>query len=123
MQRGIVFALAPSLHSFWGYFSTDLHYHIGHLPTWGVHLSLSYLFAFSYSSWGSQGKNTEMVCIPFSSGTHSVRPLHHDLSILGGPTRHGLVRQALVRVIRLASYLWFQSVCPLMPSLSTYHLT
>ena len=29
--------------------------------------------------------------IPFSSGPHSVRPLHHDPSILGGPRRHGLV--------------------------------
>ena len=29
--------------------------------------------------------------IPFSSGPHSVRPLHHDLSILGVPTQHGLV--------------------------------
>ena len=29
--------------------------------------------------------------IPFSSGPHSVRPLHHDPTILGGPTRHGLV--------------------------------
>ena len=96
---------------------------IGHLPIWGVHVSVSYLFAFSYCLWGSQGKNTEMVCIPFSSEPHSVRPLHCDLSILGGPTRHGLVRQALVHVIRLASYLWFQSVCPLMPSLSTYSLT
>ena len=28
---------------------------------------------------------------PFSSGPHSVRPLHYDPSILGGPTRHGLV--------------------------------
>ena len=29
--------------------------------------------------------------IPFSSGSHSVRPVHHDPSILGGPTQHGLV--------------------------------
>ena len=29
--------------------------------------------------------------IPFSSGPHSVRPLHHDRPILGGPTWHGLV--------------------------------
>ena len=29
--------------------------------------------------------------IPFSSGPHSVRPLHHDPPDLGGPTRHGLV--------------------------------
>ena len=27
----------------------------------GVHLSVSYLFAFSYCSWGSQSKNTEVV--------------------------------------------------------------
>ena len=33
-----------------------------YLPTWGVRLSVSYLFAFSYLSWGSQGKNTEMIC-------------------------------------------------------------
>ena len=26
------------------------------------YLSVSYLFAFSYCSWGSQGKNTEVVC-------------------------------------------------------------
>ena len=35
---------------------------IGHLPTRGIHLSMSYLFAFSYCSWGSQGKSTEVVC-------------------------------------------------------------
>ena len=32
------------------------------LTTWGVPLSVCYHFAFSYCSWGSQGKNTEMVC-------------------------------------------------------------
>ena len=56
-QLGIVFALAPSLHSFWCYFSTDL----GHLLTWGVPLSVSYHFAFSCCSWSSQGKNAEVV--------------------------------------------------------------
>ena len=30
--------------------------------TWGIHLSVSYLFAFSHCSRGSQGKNTEVVC-------------------------------------------------------------
>ena len=29
--------------------------------------------------------------IPFSSGPHSVRPLHHDPPVFGGPTWHGLV--------------------------------
>ena len=27
--------------------------------------------------------------IPFSSGSFFVRPLHHDPSVLGGPTQHG----------------------------------
>jgi len=42
---------------------------IGHLPTWGVHLSVSYFFAFSCCSWGSQGKNTEVVCHSLLQGT------------------------------------------------------
>ena len=50
------------IHSFWSYFSTDLQQHIGHLLSWGVPLSVSYHFAFSYCSWGSQGKNTEVAC-------------------------------------------------------------
>ena len=35
---------------------------IGHLPTWGIHLSVSYVFAFLYCSWGSHSKNTDVVC-------------------------------------------------------------
>ena len=34
----------------------------GYLSIWGVHLSVSYIFASSYCSWGSQGKNDEVVC-------------------------------------------------------------
>ena len=34
----------------------------GHLPTWRAYLQGSYLFAFSLCSWGSRGKNTEVVC-------------------------------------------------------------
>ena len=33
-----------------------------YLLTWRVHLTVSYLFTFSYCSWGSQGKNIEVVC-------------------------------------------------------------
>ena len=66
---GIVFALAPSLHSFWSYFSTGFQSHIGHLLPWGVPLSVSYHFAFSYYPWGSQGKNTEVVCHSFLKWT------------------------------------------------------
>ena len=53
------FGSIPSF--FRSYFSTDLQQHTGHLLTWGVPLSVSYHFAFSYCSWGSQG-NTEVVC-------------------------------------------------------------
>ena len=48
---------------------------------------------------------------------------------LGWPLRASLsfieLDKALVRVIRLISFLWlwFQCVCPLMPSLNTYYLT
>ena len=46
--------------------------------------------------------------IPFSSGPHSVRLLHHDLSVLDGPTRHGCfteLHKVVVLVIRLVSFL------------------
>ena len=32
------------------------------IGTWNVSLSVSYHFAFSYCSWASQGKNTEVIC-------------------------------------------------------------
>ena len=60
--------------------------------------------------------------IPFSSGLHSVRPL-------GWPHTAWLsfieLDKAVVRVIGLTSFLWvwFQCVCPLMPSCNTYRLT
>ena len=43
----------------------------GHLWTWGVHLSVSCLLAFSYCSWGSQGKNTECFVLE-TTKDHSV---------------------------------------------------
>ena len=67
--------------------------------------------------------------IPFSSGPHSVRPLHHDPPVLGCPAGMAWfdwVRQGCgPSVIRLTSFLWvwFQCVCPLMPTCNTYHLT
>ena len=65
----IVSALAQPLHSFWSYFSALLQWNVGHLLIWRVHLSVSYLVSFSYCSWGSQGKNADVVFpIPFSRG-------------------------------------------------------
>ena len=36
-----------------------------------------------------KAKILKWFAIPFSSGPHFVRTLHHDLSVLGGPTWHG----------------------------------
>ena len=56
----------------------------------GESIFLCPALAFSHCSWGSQGKNMEVwLAIPFSSGPHSVRPIHHDLSVLAGSTWHG----------------------------------
>ena len=96
---------------------------------WGVPLLVSYHFAFSYCSWGSQARIPKWFAIPFSSGPHSVRPLHHDPPVLGCPTGmawfHCVRQDCGPSVIRLTSFLWvwFQCVCPLMPSCNTYRLT
>ena len=48
--------------------------------------------------------------IPFSSGQHFVRTLHHDQSILGGPMgmAHSFIEldKALVHMISFISFLW-----------------
>ena len=90
---------------------------------------MSYLFAFSYCSWGSQGKNTEVVFHFLLQLTAFCQTSPPWPIRLGWPHMVCLsfteLDKALVRVIRLASclWLWFQSVCPLMPSLRAYHLS
>ena len=71
---------------------------------------MSYLFAFSYCSWGSQGKNTEVVC-------HSLLQMDYVLSELSTMTHpswvalHGMAHhyieldKAVVHVISLISFL------------------
>ena len=75
----------------------------------GVHLSVSYLFVFSYCSWGSQGKNTEVVChsllqLTTFCQTSPPWPIHP-----GWPHTAWLsfieLDKAVVHVIRLASCL------------------
>ena len=61
-QLSVVFALAPSLRSVLELFIHWSTVAFWLLLTWGVHLSVSCLFAFSYCSWGSQDKNIVMVC-------------------------------------------------------------
>ena len=45
--------------------------------------------AFSYCPWGSQGRNAEVVFHSLLQWITFVRTLHRDLSVSGGPTRHG----------------------------------
>ena len=96
--------------------------------TWGVLLLVSIL-PFPTVHGVLEARIMKWFAIPFSSGPHSVRPLHHDPPILGctvGMAWFHWVRQGCgPSVIRLTSFLWvwFQCVCPLMPSCNTYHLT
>ena len=86
----------------------------------GVHLSVSYLFAFS--SWGSQGKNTEAICHSFLQWTIFCQTSPPWPARPGWPHTAWLsfieIDKAVVRVMRLANFLWlwFQCVCPLMQS-------
>jgi len=47
-------------------------------------------FCLFVLSWGSQGKNTEVVCHSLLQWTHSVRSLHHDLFSLFHDSFHRL---------------------------------
>ena len=97
--------------------------------TWRVHLLVSCLFAFSYCSWGSQGMNTEVVCHSLLQWTAFCQTCPPWPSHLGWLHRAWLsfieLEKAVFRVIRLTSFLslWFQCVCPLMPSRNIYCLT
>ena len=76
----------------------------------GVSLSVSYYFAFSYCSWVSQGKNTEVVCHSFLQWTTSTiyvetakhpsllfqRKLHQETE----PIKCGLLRLPRERMCR-----------------------
>ena len=84
---------------------------------------------FSYCSWGSQGKNTEVVCHSLLRWTTFCQTSPPWPACLEWPHTAWLsfigLDLAAVHMIRLASclWLWFQSVCPLMSSLIAYHLT
>ena len=79
---------APSVHYFCVYFSTDLQEPTVQQPTWVMLLLLSCFLPF-YTIHGVLKAILKRFAIPFSSGLHFVRTLHHDPSILGGPTWHG----------------------------------
>ena len=80
-------------------------------PTdWGVSLSVSYHIAFSYCLWGSQCKNTEVVCHSLLHWTTFCQTSPPWPGRFGWPNREWLsfiqLDKAVVCVIRLASCLW-----------------
>ena len=107
-QLDIVSTLTQALLSFWSYFSTLLKYWA---PTTMGSSSFSYLFAFSYyCSWGSQGKDIEVVCHSLLQWTSFCQnppswPVH-----LGWPYMawHSFIEldKAMIHVISLVSFLW-----------------
>ena len=113
-QMCVVFTFSLSLHSFWSYFSTDLQYHIGQLPAWRVHFSVSYLLSFHTV----HGISRQEYCsgLPFPS------PVDHILSELSNMTLHDMAHSFIeldnnvVHLIRLLVFCdcGFQTVCPLM---------
>ena len=88
-QLGIVFTLAPSLHFFWSYFlliSSSI------LSTYwpGEFIFQCPIFLLFHTVHGVlKARILKWFAISFSSGPHFVRTLHHDPSVLGGPTWHG----------------------------------
>ena len=68
-------------------------------------------FSFSYCSWGSQGKNTEVVCHSLLHGPHFIRTLHQDLSVLGLDHSLTELHKAVIPVVILVSFCDHVSLC------------
>ena len=75
------------------------------LLTWEAHLLMSYPLAFFYCSWGSRGKDTEVVCCSFSRD-HILSELS-TMACLGWPHTARLI--ASVSYTRLWS-MWLFSL-------------
>ena len=88
---GCCFCLASSLHSFWSYFSTISSSILGTYWPGEFIFQCPFFLSFPTVHGVLKARILNWFATPFSSGPHSVRPLHHDLSVLGGPTWHGLV--------------------------------
>ena len=92
---------------------------------WALFL-LTHGFTSVYCSWGSQGKNTEVVCHSHLQWTTFCQNSPPWPAHLEWPHTAWLsfieLEKAVVHVFRLASFLWlwFQCVCPLMISRNTY---
>ena len=92
------------------------------IKKFSVYIPLTHV---SYCSWGSQGKNTEVVFHSLLQWTTFCQTSPWPAR-LGWPHMAWLsfteLDKAVVHVIQLTSFLWlwFQCVCPLMLSCNTY---
>ena len=109
---GIVFALAPSLHSLSRVISPLISSSI--LGTyWPGEFFFQYPIILPFHTFHGvlKARILKWFAIPFSNGPHFVRTLHYDLFILGGPSFIELDK-AMAHVTRLVSFLWsWFSVC------------
>ena len=95
-QLRVITALGQMLLSFWYFFlailvnvrpSPSVAYWTSSILGEGARLPESCLSAFSYCSWGFHGKNTGVGCHSLLWWS-SVRTLHRDSPVLGGPAQH-----------------------------------
>ena len=117
-QLGFIFALAPSLHLFWSYFSTDLHPLAFWAPTdLGISSFSILTFCLFMLFMGSQGKNSEVVFHSLLQWTTFCQTLHHDLiqwnyepCCVGPPKMDGSWWRVLTKYLLNFKYLvWKQS--------------
>ena len=109
-QLGVVFALAPSLHSFWSYFSSLLQQHTGNLPTWEFIFQCPVFLPFILFMGFSRQENWSG--LPFPSSVDHVLGKLSTMTRLSWVALHGMAHsfieldKAVVHVINLISFLW-----------------
>ena len=107
-QLGVVFALAPSLHSFWVISPLIFSSILGTYRPWEFIFQCP-IFLFFHTVHGVlKARLLKWFAILFSSGLHFVRTLHHDLSLVAlHSVAHSFVEldNAVVHVISLFSSL------------------
>ena len=88
-QLDVVFALASSLHFFRVISPLISSSILGTYRSGGFIFQCPIFLPFHTVHGVLKARILRWFAIPFSSGPHFVRTLHHDPSVLGGPTWHG----------------------------------
>ena len=90
-------------------FFLELFLHWSPITYWPGEFPFQYLIILPFHTVHGvlKARILKWFAIPFSSGPHSVRPLHHDPPILGGPIGHGLVSLSYTRLCVWLDWLVF----------------